>query len=394
MIRNPFFRKSIMRGNTSLAVLALGAALAGHTVPAAAQSDILLQLRSGVPSGDRFRVDSAGGVVAMGSLGYGVIPASGAGVRMMWHPFKAAFRAGSTDGATTNSWDDGNVGFFSWAGGTETISNGIASFAMGSGLDVTGNYAAALGLGSTVSGTAGFSAGVQNTCSANYCMAMGYTAAASGLGSVAVGYNVTADASHAMALGHRASSGGRSGSFTWADASTTTVLANSAVNSFQIRAAGGVRLYTNATTTAGVSLSAGGSSWIVVSDRNRKHDFAELDGEDVLARIRAVPVSSWRYIAEEGGVRHIGPMAQDWHAAFGLSADPTTINMSDLDGVNLAAARALERRTTELRTQLADRDARIRTLEARMAGVQALEDRLARVEALLDALESAAAATP
>lgn len=362
-----------MRGNTSLALLALGAALAGHAVPAAAQSDILLQLRSGTPSGDRFRVDSAGGLVAMGSLGIGVIPATGAGIRMMWHPFRAAFRAGSTDGGLANDyWDDNNVGFFSWAGGAETISNGIASFAMGSELNVTGNYAAALGSGATVSGTAGFSAGALNTCSASYCMAMGYTASASGLGSVALGYNVTADASYAMALGQRASAGGQAGSFTWADASTTAVFANSTAHSFQIRAAGGVRLYTNATATAGVSLSAGGSSWIVLSDRSRKRDFGTVEGEDVLARIRAVPVSSWRYIDEEGAVRHIGPMAQDWHAAFGLSADTTTINMSDLDGVNLAAAQALERRTADLRTQLADRDARIESLESRVARLETL----------------------
>jgi trimeric autotransporter adhesin len=383
MIRNPLFKNAIMRGTLPLAACALGAALAGHAAPAAAQSDILLQARSGAPSGDRFRVDSAGGLVSMGSLGTGVIPASGAGIRMMWHPFKAAFRAGSTDGGLANDyWDDANVGFFSWAGGTETTAYGIASFAMGSNLNVTGNNAAAVGFGATVSGTAGFSAGALNSCSGSYCMAMGYTAAASGLGSVALGYNVTADASHAMALGQRASAGGQSGSFTWADASTTSVFANNTVNSFQIRAAGGVRLYTNATATAGMSLGAGGSSWIVLSDRTRKHDFAELEGEDVLARIRAVPVSSWRYIDELGDVRHIGPMAQDWHAAFGLSADTTTINMSDLDGVNLAAAQALERRTADLRTQLADRDARIESLEARVADMQA---RLARLEALLQA---------
>ncbi|HEU4457439.1 MAG TPA: hypothetical protein VFR81_30495, partial [Longimicrobium sp.] len=63
---------------TALAGLALAPA------PAAAQSDILLQLRSGSPAGDRFRVDSAGGVVAIGELGIGIIPASGAGYRMMW----------------------------------------------------------------------------------------------------------------------------------------------------------------------------------------------------------------------------------------------------------------------------------------------------------------------
>src|SRR5829696_732832 len=54
----------------------------------------LLRLRSGSPVGDRFFVDSAGGVAAVGELGIGVVPVEGAGTRMMWHPFKAAFRAG------------------------------------------------------------------------------------------------------------------------------------------------------------------------------------------------------------------------------------------------------------------------------------------------------------
>ena len=70
-----------MRRTTPLATLALAAALAGTTAPAAAQSDILLQARSGSPAGDRFRVDSAGGLVALGSLGTGVIPATGSGDR-------------------------------------------------------------------------------------------------------------------------------------------------------------------------------------------------------------------------------------------------------------------------------------------------------------------------
>jgi hypothetical protein len=360
-----------MRGTISLTALA--AVLAAGATPAAAQSDILFQARSGTPLSERFRVDSAGGLLATGSLGIGVIPATGAGIRMMWHPFRAAFRAGSTDGGLANDyWDDDNVGFFSWAGGTETISRGIASFAMGSNLNVTGNYAAALGSGGTVSGTAGFSAGALNTCSGNYCTAVGYTAAASGVGSVALGYHVTANADHAVALGQRASANGQSGSFTWADASSTGVFSNSAANSFQVRASGGIILYTNSGATAGVSLNPGGGSWNTLSDRSRKRDFGTVEGEDVLARIRAVPVSSWRYVGEEGGVRHIGPMAQDWHAAFGLSADQTTINMSDLDGVNLAAAQALERRTAELRTQLADRDARIQSLEARVARLETL----------------------
>src|SRR3954453_10028969 len=95
----------------TLALAAL--ALAAVATTASAQSDILLRLRSGSPAGDRFRVDSAGGVVAIGKLGIGIIPATGAGYRMMWYPFKAAFRAGGTDdGGTCTTWDDANVGFY------------------------------------------------------------------------------------------------------------------------------------------------------------------------------------------------------------------------------------------------------------------------------------------
>ncbi|HEX6039906.1 MAG TPA: hypothetical protein VFZ20_17770, partial [Longimicrobium sp.] len=92
------------------------AAVALFSPGAAAQADILLQLRSGSPAGDRFRVDSAGGFVALGNLGIGIIPASGNGERLMWYPFKGAFRAGGI-GSGGTMWDDANIGFYTWAGG-------------------------------------------------------------------------------------------------------------------------------------------------------------------------------------------------------------------------------------------------------------------------------------
>ena len=69
-------RRSFLRAALAAATLI---PLAAPATPAAAQSDILLRLRSGSPLGDRFRVDSAGGVVALGQIGYGIIPATGAG---------------------------------------------------------------------------------------------------------------------------------------------------------------------------------------------------------------------------------------------------------------------------------------------------------------------------
>jgi hypothetical protein len=68
-------------------------------------------------------------------------------------------------------------------------------------------------------------------------------------------------------------------------------------------------------------------------------------------------------------VLHIGPMAQDWQRAFGFSSDGTTINMSDLDGVNLVGVQALDART-------AAQDTRIDTLEHENAELRAWLDAL------------------
>src|ERR1700740_361127 len=231
--------------------------------PAPAQSDILLRLRSGSPLGDRFRVDSASGFVATGVLGIGIIPFTGAGERLMWHPYKAAFRAGSIGSAGTQ-WDDPNVGFYTWAGGYNTIALGLSSFAMG----------------------------YQSTALGSYSNALGYTGTADGTGAVAIGYRTTADADYSVAIGQRASTNGHAGAIVLSDGSTTDSTQASANNQFTVRAAGGVRVFTNATMTVWVQVAAGGSSWAVISDRNRKQDFLNVDGEDLLLRLRGVPVTT------------------------------------------------------------------------------------------------------
>ena len=315
--------------------------LAGHAAPAAAQSDILLRLRSGSPLGDRFRVDSASGFVAKGFIGIGIIPFTGAGDRTMWHPFKAGFRTGGVD---FDQWDDGNFGFYSFASGFNSIAKG--------------NYSIAAGYGSWA---------LQS-----YGVGLGYNARSDGVGAVALGYMSTADANYSVAIGQRASTNGFTGAIVISDQSSTDSLQASANNQFSVRAAGGYRLYSNATKTTGMQMSAGGSSWVVISDRNRKQDFLAVDGEDLLARLRFVPVTTWRYRDEaDRSTLHIGPMAQDWHRAFGFTTDDHTINMSDFDGVNLAAIQALARRTDALQAENAALREQNRQLEARLERLEA-----------------------
>ena len=83
-----------------------------------------------------------------------------------------------------------------------------------------------------------------------------------------------------------------------------------------------------------------GLSWVSVSDGRRKENFEPLDPAEVLEKITAMPVTKWNY-KEDPAAKHIGPTAQDFHAAFGLGANDTSISSIDPAGVALAAIQAL-----------------------------------------------------
>ncbi|QSQ21207.1 tail fiber domain-containing protein [Pyxidicoccus parkwayensis] len=326
-----------------------------------------------------FTVDSAGGLLSRGELGYGTIPMTGKGLRLMWYPYKAAFRAGNAE----TQWDDANVGFNSWAGGNLTTASGFGTFAFGDQCTASGVDAVCFGSSNTASGTVSLSTGASNTASGFSSVALGYTNVAGGQGSVAIGYRVSATGDYTMALGHRVSTAGFDGSFIWGDQSTTNVASSTASNQFMLRASGGVRLRTNSTLTTGCDLPAGSGVFSCTSDRNQKEDFQHIDGEAVLAKVARMPVQSWRYKEEGQDVRHLGPVAQDFRAAFGLGTDDKSIGLLDIDGVNMAAIQALERRTQELRAKTAEVDA----LKAELAE---LKQGLSRLESAIQAQRPAA----
>jgi len=93
--------------------------------------------------------------------------------------------------------------------------------------------------------------------------------------------------------------------------------------------------------TSGLRLPAGSSAWSPMSDRNAKTDFASINPRDVLVRLASIPVDTWRYKSQDPSVRHIGPVAQDFHAAFGVGEDEKYISTIDADGVSLAAIQGL-----------------------------------------------------
>lgn len=77
-----------------------------------------------------------------------------------------------------------------------------------------------------------------------------------------------------------------------------------------------------------------------------------VNGYAVLETVAALPVSTWRYLWEPEDVRHLGPMAQDWHAAFGFNQDDTKIPVVDGLGVALVCVQALHRRVEELTAEV------------------------------------------
>jgi trimeric autotransporter adhesin len=173
----------------------------------------------------------------------------------------------------------------------------------------------------------------------------------------------------------------------FADASTTDSIEAAANNEFAVRAAGGFRFRTNATLTTGCNLPAGSGVFSCASSRTLKDHFAPAGGEEVLARMRAVPVNFWSYTAEGPQVRHVGPFAEDFRAAFGLGVDDRSIGLLDIDGVNFAWVKALEART-------ASQAERIRGLEAQVAELRAMVQAMAAAQAATQSSPSSPSTSP
>jgi hypothetical protein len=100
-----------------------------------------------------------------------------------------------------------------------------------------------------------------------------------------------------------------------------------------------------------------------ISDRDAKWDFTSVDSARILEAVSRLGVTSWSLIGDQPGVRHLGPTAQDFHAAFGLGTDDRHIALSDVGGVALAAIQALSAKLEERDRQIEDLQQRLEALE-------------------------------
>lgn len=251
------------------------------------------------------------------------------------------------------------------AGGSEnTASSFDATVSGGAGNTASGAHAmVGGGLGNMASGIyATVAGGYANTGSGSYAVIPGGRQnQAAGDYSFAAGRRATVDAAHP-------------GTFVFADANDFA-FPSEAANEFAVRATGGVRLVSavdsHGQPISGVAMPPGSGSWSMLSTREAKANLAPVDGARIVEVLGSLPIFTWSYRSQSDSIRHIGPMAQDFHAAFGVGEDDQHISAVDADGVALAALQGMYQLLQERDAQVTKQQERIKALEARVVSLEA-----------------------
>lgn len=282
-------------------------------------------------------------------------------------------RAGDDSGATDRPFATVGGGRENTAsGGSSTVGGGIGNTASGSFSTVGGgNSNTASGISSTVGGGENnFASGADSTVAGGQfnCAGAHWSWAGGFRAKIRPGTDPGGTGS-CSSLTYPGGNGDQ-GTFVWADSQAASVV-STGDNQFLVRAGGGIYFGTNSTvsipagrfinTSTGAFLTTGGT-WTNASSRSYKENFTTVNGLDVLSRLVAMPIMTWDYIGSGEGL-HMGPVAEDFKASFGLAGDGKSISTVDADGVALAAIQGLN---AKLEAENAALRARLDALEARL----------------------------
>ncbi len=182
------------------------------------------------------------------------------------------------------------------------------------------------------------------------------------------GNSVGANATNAFAAGRRARAN-HPGAFVWGD-NRNAEIASTNDNSVTFRSYGGFRIFT--ASGVGAILPPGSGSWTSLSDVNAKENFRPVDGRAILEKVAALNVCEWNYKTQDASIRHVGPMAQDFKAAFGLGESPTGISSVDADGVALAAIQGLYAEVRDQKSEVSILRAENAELKARLEQLESI----------------------
>jgi hypothetical protein len=254
-----------------------------------------------------------------------------------------------------------------------TVAGGGSNTANGNGTTIGG------GLSNSASGPQGTVAGgFSNFASAEQsAVGGGFANRAEGVLSTIPGGEFNHTGGNFSFAAGREAHANNNGAFVWAD-SANAPIASTQDDQFVARAGGHFFLTRNSVLpedqglintsaganpdgTGGAYLSNGGV-WTDVSNENAKTAFKPVRGQRVLGKLAKLPVTTWSYKAEPG-VRHLGPVAQDFHRAFGLGEDARHIAPLDTSGVALAGIKALNKTVERQGRQIAHLQARLAAMK-------------------------------
>ena len=261
-----------------------------------------------------------------------------------------AATVGGGGGNTGDTQNSATASYSTIAGGGGNNASGFAGAIAGGISNSAGSYGAIGGGGNNAASGqyATVGGGNGNVASGNLAIVSGGAFnSALGIASFAAGFRAKAV---------------NNGCFAWAD-NTNADFSCTTNNAFTARAAGGVYLYTSANLATGCQIPAGGGAWSCTSSRETKTDFTTMNPIDVLTRVASLQMTQWRYRTEVSGARHVGPMAEDFHAAFGLGDSTKTINVMDASGIALAAIQGLHQ-------MVKDKNREIDTLKRDLAAIK------------------------
>ncbi len=222
------------------------------------------------------------------------------------------------------------IGRSSYANGLNAASIGTSSQAQGSASVSLGAFAYSNGANAIAIGGGDASNYVQ--AQGQYSIAIGYRCYASATDAMAIGDYARAQAANALAIGSNVYNG-NANTYSIGNSSVTSVNFSGATTTSYALQVG-----TSSSNGNGAYLTKGGV-WTNASDVNLKEDFINLDGNEVLNKVADLDITKWRYKGTDE--YHIGPMAQDFHAAFNVGNDDKRISSIDPSGVALIAIQAL-----------------------------------------------------
>lgn len=238
------------------------------------------------------------------------------------------------------------IGAGSTAMGSHTTSSGYESTAIGVDTTASGTRSMALGIGSVASNSNSIALGRGVRADGSVSTAMGANTRALGPYSVAMGLGTKAYANHMTAIGAFNAPTGQIGSSAF---DRPALVVGNGGNEDS-------RSYAMYLLFNGYMRIAG--SLAQNSDRNVKHGIVAVEPLEILQKLSQLEISSWRYDHSPDAL-HIGPMAQDFHAVFGVGEDDTSISSIDTGGISLAAIQGVHELVQRQRDRIAALEARI-----------------------------------